>query len=106
MQHPLLLLLWTIVRFNIVIIIVVTADILGDTSFLNFVADPLKIPVGSLNSSYCNQDIKMMIRDHYKLMSLVDLREFPSSKGNGEFLNRELKDLVPCCRQTSHCSCL
>ena len=31
---------------------VVTADVLGDTSFLNFVADMLKVPVGSLNSSH------------------------------------------------------
>ena len=52
-----------------------------------------------------NQDIKMTIR---VLMFLIDLREFPSSQCfcKGEFLNREVKDLVSCCRQTFHHSCL
>ena len=88
---------------------VVTADILGDDTFLTFVASTLKVPVGSLNSSHRNQDIKMTIRDRLKLMSIVGLKDFPSGKCfacKGEFIDRELKDLLPCCGRTFHRSCV
>ena len=52
---------------------VVMVDVLGDTSFLNFVADTLKVAVGSLNSSYQNQDINMTIRDRHKLVGLIEI---------------------------------
>ena len=82
---------------------VAMADVLGDTSFLNFVADTLKVYVGSLNNSHQNQDITMTIRDRYKLASLVGLREFSRGKCftcKGEFMDRELKGMS-CCHRTS-----
>ena len=50
---------------------VVTANILRDTSFLNFVADTLIVPEGQQNSSHRNQGIMMTIRDPYKPISMV-----------------------------------
>ena len=55
----------------------VTADLLGDDSFLNYVARELKVPIGKLDSSNTITAIKVVVRDRYKLRFIMDIHDTP-----------------------------
>ena len=88
----------------------ITADILGDDSFITFIAAELKVPVGRLLSSNKAQNIKQVIRDRFKLWSIgVELKVSTHDKCvlcSSGFLDRELTNFVACCGRTFHRSCL
>ena len=86
----------------------ITADILGDDSFIAFIASELKVPVGRLVSSNKAQNIKQVIRNRLKLWSIgVELKFSTHDKCfscSGGFLDQELTNFVACCGRTAAAS--
>ena len=91
---------------------VLAADILGDDRFVEHVCYKLKLPTGRINSSNWTQDVKIAIRDKYKLSQMV--ATLTHSKQTQCYVCKDdfMKGLdtsthvVLCCGRRFHCSSL
>ena len=88
----------------------IAADTLGDDSFLAYISSELKLPVGRINSSNRTQNVKMAVRDKYKLSAIVELKQASHQQcfacKLGFLAEGELTSLVACCGRMFHRSCL
>jgi len=50
---------------------VMAADILGDDSFVQFIAATLKVPSTCLDTSHTSQEVRMVVRDRLRLRDIV-----------------------------------
>ena len=89
---------------------VMAADILGDDSFIQFIAAHLQVPTTCLDVSHTTQEVRMTVRDRLHIRSIVPCLQVASHmmcfQCKGEFLDEENRAVVPCCGRTFHCSCL
>ena len=59
---------------------IIAADILGDDTFISFIADTLKIPASRFDTSHTSQEIRKVMRDRLRLSFVVPrLEDTPSN---------------------------
>ena len=89
---------------------VMAADILGDDSFIQFIATHLQVPTTCLDVSHTTQEVRMTVRDRLRIRSIVPCLQVASHmmcfQCKGKFLDEENRAVVLCCGRTFHCSCL
>ena len=89
---------------------VMAADLLGDDTFIAFVAESLKVPHTRLDISHNSHTIRKTVRDRLRLKdtfsSINDIPQNVCYKCRREFLQQDVLVKVGCCSRQYHRRCL